>query len=170
MQDKSYCGQLILHPARTKALPREGLAPPGVSNAYIHPLSCQQSRASHSSHTHALPCQETLASTSASLSFRPKTLPGIIHLAALQLIRDVMSKGQAAGLNVIRAWATSASPNYALQTSPGNFSEAIFRGLDYALDQARQQNLKVKYHPCLGLCAVEPHAECLSDCCCWLVL
>ena len=61
---------------------------------------------------------------------------------AMQLIRDVMSKGQAAGLNVIRAWATSASPYYALQTSPGNFSEPIFRGLDYALDQARQQNLK----------------------------
>ncbi len=60
----------------------------------------------------------------------------------MQLIRDVMSKGQAAGLNVIRAWATSASPYYALQTSPGNFSEPIFRGLDYALDQARQQNLK----------------------------
>ena len=62
--------------------------------------------------------------------------------SAMQLIRDVMSKGQAAGLNVIRAWATSASPYYALQTSPGNFSEPIFRGLDYALDQARQQNLK----------------------------
>ncbi|DBA99225.1 hypothetical protein WJX82_007713 [Trebouxia sp. C0006] len=59
------------------------------------------------------------------------------------LIRDVMSKGEAAGLNVIRAWATSASPYYALQTSPGNFSEPIFKGLDYALDQARQQNLKV---------------------------
>ena len=63
----------------------------------------------------------------------------------MQLIRDVMSKGQAAGLNVIRAWATSASPYYALQTSPGNFSEPIFRGLDYALDQARQQNLKVSF-------------------------
>lgn len=61
----------------------------------------------------------------------------------MQLIRDVMTKGKEAGLNVIRAWATSASPHYALQTSPGNFSEAIFRGLDYALDQARQLDLKV---------------------------
>lgn len=62
----------------------------------------------------------------------------------LQLIRDVMTKGKAAGFNLIRAWATSASPYYALQTSPGNFSEPIFRGLDYALDQARQQSLKVR--------------------------
>ena len=70
---------------------------------------------------------------------------GDIRPSAMQLIRDVMSKGEAAGLNVIRAWATSASPYYVLQTSPGNFSEPIFRGLDYALDQARQQNLKVSF-------------------------
>ncbi len=70
---------------------------------------------------------------------------GDIWPSAMQLIRDVMSKGEAAGLNVIRAWATSASPYYALQTSPGNFSEPIFKGLDYALDQARQQNLKVSF-------------------------
>lgn len=57
-----------------------------------------------------------------------------------------MSKGKAASFNMIRAWATSASPYYALQTSPGNFSEPIFRGLDYALDQARQQSLKVCCH------------------------
>ena len=63
----------------------------------------------------------------------------------MQLTRDVMTKGKEANFNVIRAWATSASPHYALQTSPGNFSEAIFRGLDYALDQARQLDLKVVY-------------------------
>ena len=61
----------------------------------------------------------------------------------MQLIRDVMSKGQAMGLNVVRAWATASSQPYALQPSPGNFSEVMFRGLDYALDQARQYNLKV---------------------------
>ena len=55
-----------------------------------------------------------------------------------------MTKGTEAGLNVVRAWATSASSKYALQTSPGNFSEVMFRGLDYALDQARQLNLKVR--------------------------
>lgn len=65
------------------------------------------------------------------------------RLSDMQLIRDVMTKAKEAGLNVVRAWATSASPNYALQRSPGNFSAAMFRGLDYALDQARQLNLKV---------------------------
>ena len=64
-------------------------------------------------------------------------------LSVMQLIRNVMTKAREAGLNVVRAWATSASSNYALQTSPGNFSEAMFRGLDYALDQARQLDLKV---------------------------
>ena len=54
-----------------------------------------------------------------------------------------MSKGQAAGLNLVRAWATASSQPYALQPSPGNFSEVMFRGLDYALDLARQYNLKV---------------------------
>lgn len=54
-----------------------------------------------------------------------------------------MTKGKEAGLNVVRAWASSASSNYALQTTPGNFSEGMFRGLDYALDQARQLDLKV---------------------------
>lgn len=64
-------------------------------------------------------------------------------LSVMQLIRNIMTKAKEAGLNVVRAWATSASSNYALQTSPGNFSEAMFRGLDYALDQARQLDLKV---------------------------
>ena len=83
-----------------------------------------------------------------------------VCMSVVQLIRDVMSKGQAAGLNVIRAWATSASSHYALQTSPGNFSEAIFRGLDYALDQARQQNLKV--------CMITKSAAGLQTHCCCL--
>lgn len=65
-----------------------------------------------------------------------------------------MSKGQAAGLNMIRAWATASSQPYALQPSPGNFSEAMFRGLDYALDLARQYNLKVK--PILSIVYVPP--------------
>ena len=74
-----------------------------------------------------------------------------------------MSKGKAAGLNVVRAWATSASLHYALQTSPGNFSEAVFRGLDYALDQARQLDLKVDSES-RTLCLQTQHR--LSDICC----
>ena len=71
----------------------------------------------------------------------------------LQLIRDVMSKGKAAGLNVIRAWATASSQPYALQPSNGTYSEAMFRGLDYALELARQQDLKVSCAAVRGLYA-----------------
>ena len=37
---------------------------------------------------------------------------------------------------------------YALQTAPGQFNEAIFRGLDYALDQARRRGLKASSRLC----------------------
>ena len=55
-----------------------------------------------------------------------------------------MDEAVADGFTVLRAWATAVDPQYSLQPSPGNFSEPIFRGLDYVLDQARQRNLKVR--------------------------
>ena len=64
--------------------------------------------------------------------------------AALQLVRQLMDEAVADGFTVLRAWATAVDPQYSLQPSPGNFSEPIFRGLDYVLDQARQRNLKVR--------------------------
>ena len=54
-----------------------------------------------------------------------------------------MDQAVETGLNVVRAWAHTVSPEYALQTAPGQFSEPIFRGLDYALDQARRRGIKV---------------------------
>ena len=56
-----------------------------------------------------------------------------------------MDKAVGTGLNVVRAWAHSVSPEYALQTAPGVYSEAIFRGLDYALEQARRRGLKASF-------------------------
>ena len=44
----------------------------------------------------------------------------------------------------MRSWTDGVSPEYALQTSPGEYSEAMFRGLDYVLDQARQQGIRVR--------------------------
>ena len=92
-----------------------------------------------------------------------------------QLIRSIMDAAVASGLNVMRAWAHAVSPEYALQTSPGVFSEPIFRGLDYALDQARARGLKVRpYFSALGpwkrwnvalfysLQAVHPQHLCMS--------
>ena len=49
----------------------------------------------------------------------------------------------ASNLNLVRFFAFAVSPEYALQPSPGQYNEAIFRGLDYALDQLRSRGLKV---------------------------
>ena len=66
---------------------------------------------------------------------------------AAQMLRTTMSTAQQAGLTVMRAWTDGVSEQYALQTSPGEYSEAIFRGLDYVLDQARQQGIRVSMLP-----------------------
>lgn len=63
----------------------------------------------------------------------------------LQLIRSLMDTAVATGLNVVRAWGHSVSPEYALQTAPGQYSEAIFRGLDYAVEQARRRGIKASF-------------------------
>ena len=47
------------------------------------------------------------------------------------LIRNVMERAQHHGLNVVRIWAHPVSAPYALQTAPGKYNEAVFRGLDY---------------------------------------
>ncbi len=61
-----------------------------------------------------------------------------------QLIRDIMDLAVADGLTVLRTFAFATDAPYALQTSPGVYNEAVFRGLDYALDQARQRGLKAR--------------------------
>ena len=61
----------------------------------------------------------------------------------MQLVRSLLDQAPAAGLTVMRAWATTVDDNYALQPSPGVYNEAVFRGLDYTLDQASQRNIKV---------------------------
>jgi len=62
----------------------------------------------------------------------------------VQLVRAILDEAAAAGLTLVRAWAHGSSPEYALQPAPGRFSEPIFRGLDYALDQARQRGIKAR--------------------------
>lgn len=65
----------------------------------------------------------------------------MIHL---QLVRAYLDTAVANNLNVMRIWAQTVGFNRApFQTSPGVYNENIFRGLDYALDQARQRNIKV---------------------------
>ena len=71
-------------------------------------------------------------------------LPTLKPSCGLQLIRTLMDEAVQANLTVMRAWAIGVTSPYYIQPSPGVFSEAIFRGLDYALDQARQHNIKVR--------------------------
>ena len=66
-----------------------------------------------------------------------------VHAVHVQLLRNLMAIGAQSGLNVMRTWAQGVDPMFALQTSPGVYNEEIFTGLDYALDQARQHNIKV---------------------------
>lgn len=54
-----------------------------------------------------------------------------------------MDRAVANKLNTIRIFANAVDPQYTMETSPGVFNEAVFRGLDYALDQARQRGIKV---------------------------
>ena len=62
----------------------------------------------------------------------------------MQLIRTLWDTAVNNNLNLVRFFAFAVSPEYALQTSPGQYSEAIFRGLDYALEQLRSRGLKVR--------------------------
>ena len=71
-------------------------------------------------------------------------MPGqLMKMTALQLIRELFDMAVASNLNLVRFFAFAVSPEYALQPSPGQYNEAIFRGLDYALDQLRSRGLKV---------------------------
>ncbi|KAK9841349.1 hypothetical protein WJX74_004374 [Apatococcus lobatus] len=65
------------------------------------------------------------------------------NMTSPQLLREIMDQAVSSGLTVMRAMAFGVSPEYALETSPGQYSETIFRGMDYMLDQARQRGIKV---------------------------
>lgn len=54
-----------------------------------------------------------------------------------------MDDAVSVGLNMIRFFALPVDTQYTLQPQPGQFNEAVFRGLDYALEQARVRGIKV---------------------------
>ena len=62
----------------------------------------------------------------------------------LQMLRELMTSAASAGLTVMRTWAHAVSSQYALQPSPGQYNEAVFRGLDWVMDTARQAGIKVR--------------------------
>ena len=59
------------------------------------------------------------------------------------LVRQILDKAQSHGLNVLRTWAHPMTAPYALATAPGVYNEAVFRGLDYLLDEARKRGVRV---------------------------
>eukprot|EP00891_Asterochloris_glomerata_P005372 jgi/Astpho2/5372/fgenesh1_pg.00075_%23_44_t len=66
-----------------------------------------------------------------------------VNMTGPQLLREVMDLAVSNNLTVMRIWAQSVDSLAALQISPGVYKEEMFRGLDYALDQASQRNIKV---------------------------
>ena len=60
-----------------------------------------------------------------------------------QLIRELMDAAVQVGLTVMRMWSHGVTPEFATQTAPGVYNEAMLRGLDYAMDEARKRNIKV---------------------------
>jgi mannan endo-1,4-beta-mannosidase len=60
-----------------------------------------------------------------------------------ELVRTLLERGNEIGFNAMRTWVHPVNPQYALQTAPGEYSEAAFRGLDYVLDEARKNNIKL---------------------------
>lgn len=46
-------------------------------------------------------------------------------------------------LNTMRSWAFTVDEQFSMQTAPGVYNEAVFRGLDYVLDEARRAGIKL---------------------------
>lgn len=59
------------------------------------------------------------------------------------LVRNILDKAQAHGLDVLRTWAHPVSAPYALASGPGVYNEDVFRGLDYLLDEARKRGVRL---------------------------
>lgn len=66
------------------------------------------------------------------------------HTAGPALLRRLLDRAAASGLTFMRAWAHTVSDEFALQTAPGVYNEAVLRGLDYALQQARERGIRVR--------------------------
>ncbi|PRW59651.1 nitrilase 2 isoform A [Chlorella sorokiniana] len=66
-----------------------------------------------------------------------------VNMTGPELVRDLLQKGKANGFNVMRTWAHTVNPQFAMQTAPGRYNEAALRGLDYLLDEARKAGIKL---------------------------
>lgn len=60
-----------------------------------------------------------------------------------ELVRNMMERGNEIGFNVLRTWAHPVTAQYALQPKAGEYNEAAFQGLDYVLDEARKNDIRL---------------------------
>ncbi|KAL1821655.1 hypothetical protein ACET3Z_016524 [Daucus carota] len=58
-------------------------------------------------------------------------------------IKQMLQAGAKMGLTVCRTWAFNDGDYNALQISPGQFDEQVFRALDYVIAEAKQQKIRL---------------------------
>lgn len=84
---------------------------------------------------------ESVESAAGALQLYGASLPQ--NMTGQELIKSQMAKARLHGFNVVRTWANPVVLEHALMQGPDTYSEAMFRGLDYFLDQARRNNVRV---------------------------
>ncbi|XP_028761693.1 mannan endo-1,4-beta-mannosidase 2 isoform X1 [Neltuma alba] len=58
-------------------------------------------------------------------------------------VQEILQTGAKMGLSVCRTWAFNDGDYNALQTSPGQFNEQVFKALDYVIAEARQHGIRL---------------------------
>ncbi|XP_020254550.1 mannan endo-1,4-beta-mannosidase 8-like isoform X2 [Asparagus officinalis] len=58
-------------------------------------------------------------------------------------VRDVLRQASAVGLNVCRTWAFNDAGYRALQISPGEYDEEVFKGLDFVVSEAKKHKVRL---------------------------
>ena len=84
---------------------------------------------------------ETVEAATGVLKLYGASLPK--NMTGQELVKSQLRKAYQHGFNVVRTWANPVVLEHALLEEPGVYNEAMFRGLDYFLDEARKSNVRV---------------------------
>ncbi|GMH32385.1 hypothetical protein BSKO_00219 [Bryopsis sp. KO-2023] len=82
-------------------------------------------------------------------------------------IRDMFRQAALAGLSVFRMWVHTDDPQFPFQVSAGVYDEASFRALDFIIEEARRNGLKIllcfvdnwKYYNGIDQAGLDPEAK-----------
>lgn len=83
---------------------------------------------------------ETVEAASGALQLYGARLPP--HMSGPELVRSLLRKAKERGLNAVRTWVQPVTPEYSLIEEPGKYNEAVFRGLDYFIDECRKHGVR----------------------------